>query len=187
MTDKRGMRLWRQVSGRASCTIFRPRRSRLSKPWLLPLQRLQLTRGYQHAPGASSARLQPRVVVGFGGYPSFPPLIAAARLKITDDHPRAECGDRAAPTGRWRAVPTRSPSSFPKVERLPPALAAKVIHDRQSGARSVLAARDRPYGPPAADEPFNLLVFGGSQGARFFAELMPEVIEPPAAMRCAAP
>ena len=31
--------------------------------------------------------------------------------------------------------------------------------------------------PSAADAPFNLLVFGGSQGARFFAEFMPEVIK----------
>ena len=40
---------------------------------------------------------------------------------------------------------------------------------------AVIAAR-RPYAKPALDGPFNLLVFGGSQGARVFATLVPEAI-----------
>ena len=67
-------------------------------------------------------------------------------------------------------------TSFPKVERLTPALAAKATMTGNPVRASVLAARHRPYTAPGADEPFNLLVFGGSQGARYFAELMPEVI-----------
>ena len=39
---------------------------------------------------------------------------------------------------------------------------------------NVLAEAGAPYQAPGADAPFQLLVFGGSQGARFFAEFMPE-------------
>ena len=40
----------------------------------------------------------------------------------------------------------------------------------------VLAERASPYPATSADETFNLLVFGGSQGARFFAEFMPKAM-----------
>ena len=41
----------------------------------------------------------------------------------------------------------------------------------------VLAAAKAPYKPSSGDDPFNLLVFGGSQGARFFSEIMPEALK----------
>ena len=50
----------------------------------------------------------------------------------------------------------------------------------------VMASGPRPIGRQAADETFNLLVFGGSQGARFFAEFMPQVMAELAAVPCAA-
>ena len=45
----------------------------LSKPWLLPARGLKLWRGYSLAKTIMQ-RLRPVAVVGFGGYPSFPPL-----------------------------------------------------------------------------------------------------------------
>ena len=173
MTDKRGMEYGGRFPARElhhipSATIS------LSKPWLLPLSAFRLTRGFSRA-SAILRRLQPRVVVGFGGYPSFPPLIAAQRLKImTVIHEQNAVIGRAN-----RAVArgaTAIATSFPKVERLTPALAAKATMTGNPVRASVLAARHRPYTAPGAGEPFNLLVFGGSQGARYFAELMPEVI-----------
>jgi UDP-N-acetylglucosamine--N-acetylmuramyl-(pentapeptide) pyrophosphoryl-undecaprenol N-acetylglucosamine transferase len=41
----------------------------------------------------------------------------------------------------------------------------------------VLDKEAAPYEPAAADASFNLLIFGGSQGARFFAEFMPQVVK----------
>ena len=173
MTDKRGMEYGGRFPARElhhipSATIS------LSKPWLLPLSAFKLTRGFSRAKRILSA-LAPRVVVGFGGYPSFPPLIAAQRLKImTVIHEQNAVIGRAN-----RAVAhgaTAIATSFPKVERLTPALAAKATMTGNPVRASVLAARHRPYTAPGAGEPFNLLVFGGSQGARYFAELMPEVI-----------
>ena len=53
----------------------------LSKPWLLPQRIMRLSKGYKLARGILE-RLQPGAVAGFGGYPSFAPLLAAARLGI---------------------------------------------------------------------------------------------------------
>ena len=47
----------------------------------------------------SFARIKPDAVVGFGGYPTLPPLYAATRRKRADADPRAERRAWAAPTG----------------------------------------------------------------------------------------
>ena len=49
----------------------------LSKPWLVPGRALRLYGGYRAA-RAILKRVKPRAVIGFGGYPSFPPIMAAA-------------------------------------------------------------------------------------------------------------
>ena len=41
---------------------------------------------------------------------------------------------------------------------------------------AVLAAAATPYAPSRPGEPFQLLVFGGSQGAQFFSDAMPAAI-----------
>jgi len=174
MTDQRGMEYGGRFPARElhhipSATIS------LSKPWLLPLRAFHLARGFTRA-RQLLRDLAPSVVVGFGGYPSFPPMIAAQQLKImTVIH------EQNAVIGRANRVVARATTaiatSFPKIERLPPALAAKATMTGNPVRASVLLARERPYKAPGAAEPFNLLVFGGSQGARYFAELMPEVIE----------
>ena len=42
---------------------------------------------------------------------------------------------------------------------------------------AVIAASETPYAVPQADGPFSLLVFGGSQGARFFSDCLPPALE----------
>ena len=51
----------------------------LSKPLALPGRALRLYSGYRKA-RAILKKVKPRAVIGFGGYPSFPPILAAARL-----------------------------------------------------------------------------------------------------------
>ena len=41
----------------------------------------------------------------------------------------------------------------------------------------------KPYQAPASDQPFHLLVFGGSQGAQFFSDAVPAGIKAAAAGR----
>lgn len=145
------------------------------KPHLLPGQALRLYKGYQTARGILD-RLKPVAVAGFGGYPSFPPVIAASRLRIPS------CvHDQNAVMGRANRVLSRFAdavaSSFPELGRLPEASKAKLRYTGNPVRAIVLEKQGAPYHSPAADEPFTLLVFGGSQGARFFADFMPEVIK----------
>jgi UDP-N-acetylglucosamine--N-acetylmuramyl-(pentapeptide) pyrophosphoryl-undecaprenol N-acetylglucosamine transferase len=120
------------------------------------------------------ARLRPAAVVGFGGYPSLPPLLAATVRGVpTVIHEQNSVLGRAnrflAP--RVTAIAT----GFAEIA-VPPALAAKVVHVGNPLRPAVLAAAAVPYAPPAAGERFRLLVFGGSQGARVMAEVVPDAV-----------
>jgi len=143
----------------------------LSKPWLLPQRVMRLSRGYKLARGILE-RLQPGAVAGFGGYPSFSPLLAAARLGIP-----SLVHEQNAVMGRANRVLAfavdRVASSFPALARLPKRASGKLVYTGNPVRDNVLAEAAAPYQAPGADEPFQLLVFGGSQGARFFAEFMP--------------
>jgi UDP-N-acetylglucosamine--N-acetylmuramyl-(pentapeptide) pyrophosphoryl-undecaprenol N-acetylglucosamine transferase len=147
----------------------------LRRPWALPLQLLRLYRGYRNA-RAILEKLKPAAVVGFGGYPSLPPLLAAARIKIpTLIH------DQNAVMGRANRLlarfATAIAASFPKMANLPNGAAQKVTVTGNPVRDLALSEKAAPYPPLAADLPFNLLVFGGSQGAKFFADFMPEVLK----------
>ncbi|WP_119392568.1 undecaprenyldiphospho-muramoylpentapeptide beta-N-acetylglucosaminyltransferase [Taklimakanibacter lacteus] len=146
-----------------------------SKPFLLPLQLLKLYRGYRAA-RAVLARLKPVALAGFGGYPSFPPVIAASRLGIP-----CCIHDQNAVMGRANRVLSRYAdavaSSFPTLGKLPEECKSKLRYTGNPVRGIVLTKQGDPYQSSAADQPFNLLVFGGSQGARFFAEFMPEVLK----------
>jgi UDP-N-acetylglucosamine--N-acetylmuramyl-(pentapeptide) pyrophosphoryl-undecaprenol N-acetylglucosamine transferase len=143
----------------------------LSKPWLLPLRVMRLSKGYRMARDILD-RLRPGAVAGFGGYPSFPPIMAAARLKIP-----CLIHEQNAVMGRANRVLAHFTdavaSSFPTLAKLPERAAKKLVQTGNPVRANVLAQAAAPYHAPGADEPFNLLVFGGSQGARFFAEFAP--------------
>ncbi len=147
----------------------------LRRPWALPLQLLRLYRGYRKA-RAVLEKLKPAAVVGFGGYPSFPPILAASRLKIP-----SLIHDQNAVMGRANRVlarfATAIAASFPRMANLPRRAAPKTTFTGNPVRDLVLAEKAASYPPLAADRPFNLLVFGGSQGAKFFADFMPEVIK----------
>ncbi|MGE0239565.1 MAG: undecaprenyldiphospho-muramoylpentapeptide beta-N-acetylglucosaminyltransferase [Parvibaculaceae bacterium] len=146
-----------------------------SKPFLLPLQLVRLYKGYRTARDVLE-RLKPAALAGFGGYPSFPPVIAASRLGIP-----CCIHDQNAVMGRANRALSRFAdavaSSFPALGRLPEASKSKLVYTGNPVRNIVLEQQASAYAPSAADAPFNLLVFGGSQGARFFAEFMPDVIK----------
>lgn len=145
-----------------------------SKPWLLPSRLYTLYSGVRQA-RTILKRIKPVAVVGFGGYPSFPPIIAAWRLGIPS------CvHDQNAMMGRANRVLSRLvdavASSFPKLAGLPEAARSKLVVTGNPVRAVVMAEQAAVYPALDADQPFNLLVFGGSQGARFFAEFMPKVV-----------
>ncbi len=146
----------------------------LSKPWLLPARLFRLLKGVIKAK-AILTELKPVAVVGFGGYPSFPPIIAASRLKIPS------CvHDQNAIMGRANRVLSyfvdAVASSFPVLAGLPKRAAKKLVVTGNPVRGVVMEQAAAPYQISNADRIFHLLVFGGSQGAWFFAEFMPKVI-----------
>jgi UDP-N-acetylglucosamine--N-acetylmuramyl-(pentapeptide) pyrophosphoryl-undecaprenol N-acetylglucosamine transferase len=120
-------------------------------------------------------KIRPAAVVGFGGYPTLPPVLAATLRRLpTVIHDANAVMGRAnrllAP--RVKAIAT----SFPNMT-LDPALAAKATFTGNPVRPAVLAAAAEPYPPLDAAGPFRLLVTGGSQGARVMADLVPPAIE----------
>jgi UDP-N-acetylglucosamine--N-acetylmuramyl-(pentapeptide) pyrophosphoryl-undecaprenol N-acetylglucosamine transferase len=121
-------------------------------------------------------RLKPVAVIGFGGYPTLPPLIAARLMKIpTLVH------DSNAVMGRANrflsAHVTAIATSLPGVLDRDPALAAKTTTTGTPMRPAILAAAAVPYAAPESDGPIRLLVTGGSQGARIMADVVPHAIE----------
>jgi UDP-N-acetylglucosamine--N-acetylmuramyl-(pentapeptide) pyrophosphoryl-undecaprenol N-acetylglucosamine transferase len=121
-------------------------------------------------------RIKPGVVVGFGGYPTLAPVLAATLRRIpTVIHEQNAVMGRAnkllAP--RVSAIAT----SFTGVLDRVPALAAKAAHTGNPVRPAVIAAAAMPYPALATDGLVRLLVFGGSQGARIMSEIVPAAIE----------
>ncbi len=143
----------------------------LSKPWLVPGRVMRLYGGYRAAQ-AILKRVMPLAVIGFGGYPSFPPIIAAARLRIPScvHDQNAVMGRANRVLAKWADAVA---SSFPDLMGLPPEAQRKLTVTGNPVRDIALQQKAAPY--PAFDR-FNLLVFGGSQGAQFFGEFMPKVL-----------
>jgi UDP-N-acetylglucosamine--N-acetylmuramyl-(pentapeptide) pyrophosphoryl-undecaprenol N-acetylglucosamine transferase len=121
-------------------------------------------------------RIKPSVVVGFGGYPTLPPLFAAAMRGIpTVLHEQNAVMGRA--NRALAARVTAIAASFPEVALLPEAYKSKLTVTGNPVRPNVIAAASTPYQAPRETEPLRLLVFGGSQGARVMADIVPAAIE----------
>lgn len=120
--------------------------------------------------------LRPAAVVGFGGYPSFPPLLAARLANIpTALHEQNAVLGRANRmlAKRMTAIAT----SFEQTKFIDGTLAPKCRFTGNPVRLAVLAEAARPYQAPDSTGPISLLVFGGSQGARYFSESLPPALE----------
>jgi len=119
-------------------------------------------------------RMRPAAVVGFGGYPTLPPVLAATLRRIpTVIHDANAVMGRAnkmlAP--RVSAIAT----SFPGIT-LDASFAAKAIFTGNPIRPAVIAAASQSYPAPDTAGPFNLLVTGGSQGARVMSDIVPPAV-----------
>jgi UDP-N-acetylglucosamine--N-acetylmuramyl-(pentapeptide) pyrophosphoryl-undecaprenol N-acetylglucosamine transferase len=120
-------------------------------------------------------RLRPDAVVGFGGYPTVPPVLAASLRGIpTVLHEQNGVMGRANKFLSSRV--TAIASSMRVVVGLSDALRAKPTFPGNPVRPNVIAAAAMPYAPPVEGGPLNLLVFGGSQGARVMADVVPSAL-----------
>jgi UDP-N-acetylglucosamine--N-acetylmuramyl-(pentapeptide) pyrophosphoryl-undecaprenol N-acetylglucosamine transferase len=121
-------------------------------------------------------RLRPAVVVGFGGYPTVPPLMAATLRGIpTVLHEQNGVMGRA--NRLLAARVTAIATGFRTLAKLDPSLQSKITFTGNPVRQEVIAAAAAPYAAPEANGKLRLLVFGGSQGARVMAEIVPAAIE----------
>jgi len=118
-------------------------------------------------------RIHPRAVVGFGGYPTVPPLFAASLLKVpTVLHEQNAVMGRANRFLSGRA--TVIALGFPEREGAGARLKSKTRLTGNPVRPAVLAAAATPY--PEPGRRLNLLITGGSQGARVMADVAPEAL-----------
>jgi UDP-N-acetylglucosamine--N-acetylmuramyl-(pentapeptide) pyrophosphoryl-undecaprenol N-acetylglucosamine transferase len=117
----------------------------------------------------------PAAIVGFGGYPTFPPLLAARIRGIP-----SALHEQNAVLGRANRMLARRvdviATSFERTRFVEGDLAAKVRFTGNPVRAVVIAAAGRPYQPPVPLGPVRLVVFGGSQGARYFSEAVPPAL-----------
>jgi UDP-N-acetylglucosamine--N-acetylmuramyl-(pentapeptide) pyrophosphoryl-undecaprenol N-acetylglucosamine transferase len=116
--------------------------------------------------------IKPKAVIGFGGYPTLPPLYAATRRGVpTLIHEQNAVMGRAnkALAARVSAVA----GGFLSGEG---PNADKIVVTGNPVRPAVIAAAEVGYVPSTDGQPFNLLVFGGSQGAQFFSDAIPASI-----------
>ena len=114
-------------------------------------------------------------VVGFGGYPSLPGMLAgmSLRLAVVLHEQNAVLGRvNRRLQGRVSAIAL----SYADTQGLDPDLQNKTHMVGNPVREAILAARDAGFAAPANGEKLRLLVVGGSQGARILSQLVPAAI-----------
>ena len=169
VTDARGQRIPGLFDG---IPVEVLRAGRLSKtPWGLVSAARSIMAGRRQAKFIYK-RHRPEVVIGFGGYPAFPALLAASALGIpTVLHEQNAVLGRVNRllAGEAKAIAT----AYERVERLKPAHQAKTVLVGNPVRASIVRLGEMPYPPFDAIAPLKLLVTGGSQGATVLGEVVP--------------
>lgn len=119
-------------------------------------------------------RVRPSVVVAFGGYPCFPPFLTASLMRIPGvlHEQNAVLGRANRALARFADVlalhfeHTRHAENF----SLRKEVTGNPVRDR------VRSLADVAYPDIGSGKPIRLVVFGGSQGARAFSDIVPGAI-----------
>ncbi len=123
---------------------------------------------------ADMKRRAVRLVVGFGGYPSFAPALAGKSLGLPlllhEQATRLSLANR-----QLLRFADGVASSFPQVAGVEGFDVARVTVTGNPVRRAILDAR-APYPALDAASPLRLVVVGGSQSARVFGEVVPPAL-----------
>ncbi len=118
-------------------------------------------------------RLDPSVVVGFGGYASVPTMLAARLRRLP-----AMFHEQNAVLGKANRLvlggAVRVGTSFAQTRGLENDERARLVGNPVR--ESVRVLRGSPYRAPGADRVVDVLVFAGSQGAASFSQVIPAAI-----------
>ncbi|KPL69691.1 UDP-diphospho-muramoylpentapeptide beta-N-acetylglucosaminyltransferase [Erythrobacter sp. SG61-1L] len=116
---------------------------------------------------------EPSAVIGFGGYPALPALLAAtsARIPTVIHEQNAVLGRvNRLLAGKVDAIAT----AYPHVERLKEKYEGKAHLVGNPVRAEVLVLRDEPFPALTEDGLLRVLVTGGSQGARILSDVVPD-------------
>lgn len=121
-------------------------------------------------------KLRPQVVVGFGGYPSFAPVAMALLLRRP-----SLIHEQNAVLGRANRMLAKLgahlATGFAQTSHIPKNMGTQRMHHTGNPLRAaVLDAAQGQYRGSGKTDTFDLLVFGGSQGAHIFADIVPQAI-----------
>jgi|TARA_A100001037_G_scaffold248367_1_gene230660 UDP-N-acetylglucosamine--N-acetylmuramyl-(pentapeptide) pyrophosphoryl-undecaprenol N-acetylglucosamine transferase len=135
---------------------------------------LRLGRGYLQA-RRLLRRLDPLVVVGFGSYPSAPTVLAAQHIgQKTVIHEQNAVLGRAnrmlAPRATGIATAFESVSALRAIDR------DKAVWTGNPVRPEIVAVRECAYCAPDNDNTVNIMVLGGSQGAKVLGEVVPQAL-----------
>jgi UDP-N-acetylglucosamine--N-acetylmuramyl-(pentapeptide) pyrophosphoryl-undecaprenol N-acetylglucosamine transferase len=117
---------------------------------------------------------KPDCVIGFGGYPTFPPFVAASLLGVPGilHEQNAVMGRANRALGRFADVLAMSfaQTKFADGQNLEKVVTGNPVRDR------VRAVSTTPYPPLGGDSPIRIVIFGGSQGAKALSDLVPAAV-----------
>ncbi len=120
-------------------------------------------------------RIDPAAVVGFGGYPSVPTMLAATQLglptAIHEQNAVLGRANRLLAARVWRIA-----TGFAETAGLRPADRARAAYTGNPVRPAIRCVAQIAYRPPQPGEPIELLILGGSQGARIFADIVPPAL-----------
>ncbi len=169
MTDARGLRFPGLFDGVATRIVPS---AVIASPLAWPRAALTIWRGRREAKAFLRAE-NVAAVVGFGGYPSLPPLLAAVTLRRP-----AVLHEQNAVLGRVNRLlarrATRIATSFAPTLGLDPAFVAKTVFTGLPVRAEIAAIGVAPF--PPTDGGIDIFVTGGSQGASILSRVVPAAI-----------
>lgn len=131
----------------------------------------KLWSGYRQSRALLKA-LTPALVAGFGGYPTLPPLLAAQRSGVP-----SLIHDANAVMGRTNRLLAKRANLIAMGFEGAASDEPNLLVTGNPVRPPILEAARQPYQARSANDPFHLLVFGGSQGAQFFSQVLPAAID----------
>lgn len=135
---------------------------------------LQLLRGYLQSI-LLIKKFKPQVVVGFGGYTSFPVLLAAKHADIP-----LVLHEQNSLLGRvnrfFLAAAKAIATSFPEVKGIDEAQAKKIYYTGNPVRAQIAALHGMEYPQMKHGAMLRILVTGGSQGASVFSRVIPDAL-----------
>ncbi|WP_341633147.1 undecaprenyldiphospho-muramoylpentapeptide beta-N-acetylglucosaminyltransferase [Sphingomonas agri] len=116
---------------------------------------------------------RPDAVVGFGGYPAFPSLLAASAMKIP-----TVLHEQNAVMGRVNRLLASEAEAvgvaYDEIDRLKPRNRAKTVVVGNPVREEIARLGEMPFPPFDEVAPLKILVTGGSQGAAILSQVVPE-------------